>query len=144
MSLAQLIYISRRNDELTLPVLMDIVEKSKIANAARGITGLLLCCGDDLMQLLEGELNAIQSLYEVIREDSRHSKVKCLICKNVRKRIFPEWGMGLADLDHKSELNRDRLVQLIADVRASHDTSEFGVEARILLHDFKLQLGRAA
>jgi len=37
-------------------------------------------------------------------------------------------------------LNRERLERLVRDVREHTDTRAYGVEARILLQDFKLQV----
>ena len=59
-------------------------------------------------------------------------------------RMFPEWGMELADLNHKATLDRARLLRMVEDVRANADTSHYAVEARILLQDFRQQLAAAA
>jgi len=144
MALAQLIYVSRRTPALSLDTLNEIVTFSTQRNASRSVSGILLCCGKDLMQLLEGELEDIVTLYDRIRQDSRHTHVSCLYCKNVTRRLCPEWGMGLADLQSKAVLDRSRLSKLIDDIRLNVDTSHFAVEARVLLRDFKQQLHKAA
>ncbi len=143
MALTQLLYVSRRTPLLKRDVLEAIVERSALANARRNITRVLLCCGTGIMQLLEGELADVKALYDVIEIDPRHDQVHALVCKSVRKRLFPEWGMGMADLDRKGTLDTRRLMQLVQDIRAMNDTSHFGVEARVLLSDFKQQLNAA-
>jgi hypothetical protein len=144
MALAQLVYVSRRDESLQLDGLERIVARSKARNAERNITGVLLCHGVNLMQLLEGELSDVVGVYETIRVDPRHRDVRCLVCKNVSKRIFPDWAMALADLESPALLNRDRLVRLLHDIGSRVDTSHYGVEARLLLNDFRQQLGCAA
>ena len=144
MALAQLIYVSRRTNGLTPEVLDTVIARTIVANRARDVTGMLLCSGRELLQVLEGELSVVAALFEKIRSDPRHSDVRCLLCKNVDKRMFPEWSMGLADLRAKSVLNRDRLTRMIDDVREHTDTAGRAVEARVILTDFRQQLARAA
>jgi hypothetical protein len=67
-----------------------------------------------------------------------------LLLKPVKKRLFPEWGMGMADLDAKAVLNRPRLASLINDTAGRNNTSGLTVEARLLLNDFKQQVSSAA
>jgi hypothetical protein len=144
MALAQLVYVSRGGRELRGAVLTHLARQSATDNAKRDISGVLLACGPHLMQLLEGEVTEIVDLYEKIRRDPRHSEIELLICKNVNKRLCPDWGMELVDLDATAILNRDRLNGLIDDLRNRHNTSHYSAEARLLLHDFKSQLQRAA
>ncbi|HVT88123.1 MAG TPA: BLUF domain-containing protein [Tepidisphaeraceae bacterium] len=143
MALAQLIYVSRRNKAVTIDEIHSIVEASKTNNALRNITGMLLCHGYNLMQILEGELSQIVPLFEKIRQDRRHSEVRCLLCKNINKRMFPEWGMALANLDSNAVVDHDRLAGLVEEIRLTTDTSHFSVEARILLNDFQHQFSAA-
>ena len=144
MALAQLIYVSRASKALVGDDLQAVAAQSATDNAKRDVTGVLLCCGPHLMQLLEGEVAEIVALFEHIRRDPRHSEVELLICKNVNKRLCPDWGMELVDLDARAILKRDRLTSLIDDLRSRHNTAHFSAEARLLLHDFKQQLQRAA
>ncbi len=144
MALAQIIYVSRRAPRLSRRSLDSIVRESEKRNADRGVTGVLLCCGDNVMQLLEGEADVITPLFEHIAEDPRHTAVELILQKPVRRRLFPEWGMALADLEKKAALNRPRLLGLIQTIRARTDTSAHSVEARVLINDFKQQLMQAA
>ena len=143
MALAQLIYVSRRRTDVSMTVLSAIVDQSAMDNARRGMTGALLCCGVHLMQILEGELGDIVTLFERIRTDPRHTEVRLLLCKNVDKRMFSEWGMTLADLDARITIDRQRLMQMLEDVRQTHDTARHSVEARLLINDFKRQMQAA-
>jgi hypothetical protein len=144
MPLAQLIYISQRTPALSEQALDQIVSASQKRNRDRDITGVLLCCGTNLMQLLEGEQADLDSLFKTISADPRHNNIQCLLQKQVQRRLFPEWGMSLADLDSRVIINRDRLTQMIEDVRERTDTAGYSVESRILLNDFKNQIAQAA
>jgi hypothetical protein len=140
MPLTQLIYVSRRTDALTLDALREVVGQSRVRNASLGLTGVLLCCGRHLMQLLEGDPEAVRATFDRIEADPRHADVACIYSKPVRRRLFAEWSMELFDLGSKAVLDTGRLTRLIEDVRARTDTASYGVEARILLADFKQQL----
>ncbi len=144
MPLAQLVYVSRRTKNLKPEDFPALVSKSSKNNARMDVTGVLICLGQNILQVLEGDPEQITPLYEHIAKDQRHSHVQMLICKNVAKRMFPEWGMALADFNCKTDLNRDRLQALVNDIRQASDTSHHSVETRVILSDFKLQLSRAA
>src|SRR4051812_34573961 len=144
MALSQLIYVSRREPWLTLEVLQRIVTRSAITNQSRNITGILLIHGQNLMQLLEGEAADIATVFDKIRKDPRHSNVTQLLFKNVDNRMFPEWGMEMADLNHKRMVDVNRLNRMIEDLRVQVDTGRHNVEARMLLNDFRQQLTLAA
>ena len=144
MALAQLIYVSHLQEDIAANTLQALVDRSQEDNRQRHITGVLLCHGRNLMQVLEGELADITALFERIRADRRHSEIRCVICKNIHKRLFPEWGMNLADLDSTATLDRNRLLRMVEDIRSTHDTSHYAIEARVVMQDFKQHLSCAA
>ncbi|MBC7785321.1 MAG: BLUF domain-containing protein [Burkholderiales bacterium] len=144
MQLGQLIYVSRCTSALTSEVLSEIVARSEKSNAARNITGVLMCCGPNVIQLLEGDPAEIEVVFQKIALDPRHTNVECLLRKDARKRMFPEWGMGVADLNSRTMLNRGRLMRLVDDIRGQYDTAGLNVEARVILNDFRQQLAAAA
>jgi hypothetical protein len=144
MPLAQLIYISRRAPELSAPVLNDIVAKAAIKNLELDITGVVMCCGESLMQLIEGEESDLDALFAIISGDHRHTDIQSLLRKQVQRRLFPEWSMELADIECQAPINRKRLQSMIEDVRQRTDTSGYSVESRMLLNDFRLQVSQAA
>jgi hypothetical protein len=140
MALIHLVYVSRRTPALGADELKRIVAQSTRRNRAREITGVLLCCGEHVMQLLEGEQAVVDATFERIRNDPRHQDVQLLLHKPVGKRLFPESRMALAELHRRFRLDRGRLIHLVDYVRTSEDTSLHTVETRILLSDFHQQL----
>ena len=80
------------------------------------------------------------ALFARIRLDPRHRDVQVLLRKVVKKRLFPDFRMGLAELDRPFRLDRDRLFDLVDYVRRDKDTSMQTVETRVLLGDFQQQL----
>jgi len=79
--------------------LRDILLKARATNHDLRITGLLLYSEGMIMQVLEGEREVVQMLYERIRCDPRHKQVATLVDGPVERRVFPGWSMGFVPLD---------------------------------------------
>jgi len=97
MALMQMIYMSTL-DTAAEPDLPAIVEKSVRNNAVHGITGMLLCAGGSVMQVLEGEAADLAATFAVIERDARHRDVFVLTHEPVETRQFSNWSMGYAQL----------------------------------------------
>ena len=78
-------------------------------NAAAGITGLLLFNGQNFLQLLEGEQDAVDSLLDRVESDPRHSGVVVVTDLEIAERSFPDWSMRLLRLADEAELRRRTL-----------------------------------
>ncbi len=63
-------------------------------NQSASITGALVFDSRNFVQVLEGSIEQIRSLFTVIRKDARHSEVRVLAMEVAAKRIFPIWSMG--------------------------------------------------
>lgn len=79
--------------------LTKILEVSRANNAAHGITGILLYKSGAVMQILEGEADAVHFLYRKLLADSRHHSVTKLYERPLAARNFPEWSMGFESLE---------------------------------------------
>ena len=92
--LSQIIYISSAKAELTEDALLKLLAGSQKRNASRGITGILLHSEGNIIQVIEGPLEAAEALYTKIAMDSRHGGVTLISRKSVEQRDFPEFKMG--------------------------------------------------
>ncbi|XOV77795.1 MAG: BLUF domain-containing protein [Aestuariibacter sp.] len=95
----QLVYMSKATitfDDAQLKKLMVTCEKN---NAEFEITGLLVFCNGYFMQLIEGEEHHVTSLFNVIKQDPRHTDVSIILSKVGQERLAQEWSMGLYKLD---------------------------------------------
>jgi Sensors of blue-light using FAD len=142
--LTQLIYVSRWNGPMEADGLQALVQQSAYNNRRRDVSGVLFVYGRSLMQLLEGEASTIDSLFTLISRDARHSDVDCLFNKPVARRLYPEWGMGLANLRSPLVLDRDRLRRIIGDLVIAPAARALSLESRVLLNDFREQARFAA
>ena len=97
-SLIHCIYASRATasfDESMLPQLLDA---ARSANAARGISGMLLYVERNFFQVLEGETESVDAVFERICHDQRHTRVTRIIHEPIADRDFADWTMGFASL----------------------------------------------
>ena len=101
----QLAYASSTRGLLTTDDITKILVGSREKNRKRGITGMLLYKGGNVLQIIEGDTEEVTALFEVIRKDERHSGVIKLYQKNIDERDFPEWTMGFHDLNAEGVRN---------------------------------------
>ena len=93
-----LVYVSVAQENVSKEDLLDILAKSREANAEAGITGMLLYKDGNFMQALEGEETAVRDLYARISRDPRHLGLLTLVEGRREKRCFGDWSMGFQDL----------------------------------------------
>ena len=117
----RLTYISRFSPNISQEEIEEIGRLSKRNNKQRNITGVLLCLGGMFFQILEGEVEEIDRLYEKILGDTRHTDILCLKSElNVTERLFPEWSMEIINLDENTDLFIQPIKTLLQNVTESH------------------------
>lgn len=102
-SLFELAYVSRAVERLDQSALEAILRTARTANAKANVTGMLLYRSTAFLQVLEGPEAAVRALYERIRADRRHFRVRTLIERPLDERRFPEWSMGFRRIDETDE-----------------------------------------
>ena len=94
MAVHRLVYVSTTAPGLDQPSLDAILDAARRNNAEMGITGFLLSLDGHFMQLLEGPKAAVESTYQAICADSRHSNPGVVLQTDGETRCFPDWRMG--------------------------------------------------
>ena len=89
-----LIYISTAVQALSDEELKEILVISQENNSRDGLTGMLLYGEGTFVQLLEGEVGALNETYERIKADQRHKNLSKLDEGVTELRLFPDWSMG--------------------------------------------------
>ena len=100
-----IVYISSAKLGLTDSEIINIVEDARINNEKSEITGLLLFNRGNFMQLVEGDEQAIEALYEKIRKDNRHTEVKLLLKESITHRNFSTWTMAFRNIEKLKKIN---------------------------------------
>lgn len=95
----QLAYVSTARRLMRHQDLTDLLACARRFNQAHAITGMLLYKDNSFLQVLEGDAGDVAPLYERIRRDDRHIKVKTLFEQAISRRDFADWSMGFHNLD---------------------------------------------
>ena len=88
------VYTSVATDPMHEEELRAILEHARASNHQTRVTGLLLYSNGQILQVLEGEKEEVEKLYEKIRRDPRHTHVATVEAGFSKHRIFPDWSMG--------------------------------------------------
>lgn len=119
--LLQLAYVSSAVPLLTTDDLSQILARGRDKNRRLGITGLLLYKAGNILQVLEGEAEAVLRLFNSILNDPRHTGVIKLYTKPIATRDFAAWSMAHGEFPDVSReaLNGSHAAKLILDFKAS-------------------------
>jgi hypothetical protein len=99
MDLVHCIYCSAAaGADLTSVELQSLLDECRRKNAVAGITGILLYQNRSFFQVLEGDRNVVEAVYERISEDKRHKRATKIILELIAKRAFADWTMGAPKL----------------------------------------------
>ena len=140
LTLSRTVYISEARTTLSPEAVTALAAKSAAKNRLIAVSGLLLYSQGNFMQCLEGEPRALELIYHAISADTRHHRIVRLVDEPTSARLFPNWSMGVLNLDSESfRLDRQCLLDIIAGTR------EIGARARPatviqLLREFRSQL----
>ncbi|MFD2571906.1 BLUF domain-containing protein [Spirosoma soli] len=112
-----IVYFSSSVDSFQEEDLLTILQQSRQNNLKHGITGVMLYVRGSILQVLEGEKEAVETLYKRIKQDKRHKEVIMVLNRPITQRLFPTWSMAyetitvqqlddiksIIDLDKKEE-----------------------------------------
>lgn len=72
----------------------EVLRSARRLNASLGVTGLLCHARGTFLQVLEGEAEALERVYEQVLASSRHHRLLRTPLIDVPERVFPQWHMG--------------------------------------------------
>jgi hypothetical protein len=104
-NLIQLVYISRSTFTPSNPTnaiepnVARILLKSRINNKNNNLVGVLYFGEGCFFQCLQGEETAVDSLYEKLLKDDRHTDLKILTKKPIDCLSFSQWNMKYVPLE---------------------------------------------
>ncbi len=76
------------------PMMERLLERARSNNVAHHVTGMLCFDGENFVQILEGEIEQVEGLYNLICQDPRHDNIKQIYSGEIPERNFKEWSMG--------------------------------------------------
>ncbi len=107
-----LVYASRALQPFGDDDLLQLLKAARARNDAHGVTGMLVFAAGSFLQLIEGEDEAVEVIWDRIRMDPRHTGLRVLKDGPARERLFAEWSMGFEHPDQQ------RLEQTLPGYRA--------------------------
>ncbi|HPG61373.1 MAG TPA: BLUF domain-containing protein [Casimicrobium sp.] len=94
MKLVRLIYASHLVAPLAKTDAQQILSASLRRNNGLGVTGYLCVSATHALQCLEGPRDAVNTVYNLVAADPRHTNVTLLRYVEAWRRLFPVWDMG--------------------------------------------------
>ncbi len=140
--LTHYIYSSAATVDFSHDDIISLLEVARKNNAKLGVTGMLLYDNGSFFQILEGQPQVVDSIYEKIEKDKRHNQVKKIICEEIEKRDFAEWTMGHAGLTRAELLKIEGFNDFFQGQKNLIDLDEG--RAKTLLNAFKEGKWRSA
>ncbi|MAW94308.1 MAG: blue light sensor protein [Leeuwenhoekiella sp.] len=113
-------YVSDASKELKNEDLRLLYKQTIQNNQRSQITGVLIYKDGSFFQILEGEKQTLISLFEKIKEDTRHSHILTLFSKE-SVRVFEDYQTGFSIVDSYEGL--ESLRSFLADKRDISTTS---------------------
>lgn len=97
-----LVYVSSATHAMNEEELLYLLEQSRNRNKRQNVTGMLLYCKGNFFQILEGEANDVEEIYDAIVNDERNKGNILIIKENINERTFPDWSMGFKHLPNEN------------------------------------------
>lgn len=134
MELHTLVFMSTALRAFTDAEISELSVVSACNNERWGITGLLIYCDGNFIEVLEGPRTAIDQAFGRIARDPRHSRIEVLLSAPITERNFSKASMGVLNSDQLLEIDRAQF-RTVAD-RAKADPTSAGDAAFEMLLDF--------
>ncbi len=75
----------------------ELLQNSQERNQMHHITGYIFLSKTKIVQLIEGDDEVIDALYNRIKNDTRHTDVSMILDKEIEKRTMMNWNMAILD-----------------------------------------------
>ena len=129
----RIIYISK----LTTPISCEEIESIGVVssrnNSKINITGILVFFEKMFFQIIEGDDEKVDQLYDKIGNDKRHHDILRLKTEyDIKERLFPEWNMKTINLDNNVDDLLRPIKILLQSVIESHSIVERYTQPTVL------------
>ena len=75
------------------------MESASKKNEPNGLTGMLIYCEGNFVQVLEGEPEVVEAIYARILNDLRHKEIIEVSHQSIDQRSLGHWSMGFRAID---------------------------------------------
>ena len=102
-------YVSSQKNNLRISDLSNLFKCTKRNNISIGISGILLHNNGNFMQILEGDAEKVDRLYEKIRVDDRHHSIIVLVNTEICDRLFEGYDTEFSIIDNNKQIHKLKL-----------------------------------
>lgn len=110
-----IVYFSSWTEPFREEDLSTVLKQSRRNNDKTGITGVMLYVRGSVIQVLEGEKEALDTLYQRIERDPRHTNVSPVLNRPITQRLFAAWSMGYETISARQLEEIKAIVDLDSD-----------------------------
>jgi len=100
------VYVSSASRPLRDDEILEILRVARLNNEKLDITGMLLYREGNFLQVLEGPAEAVDSMIQKIKRDSRHQGVILMSRKHIDERQFADWSMAFRNMSKDSSVEK--------------------------------------
>ncbi len=118
-----LVYKSVLATNLSSESLNNMLQKARLFNREKSITGCLLHHKGEIIQLIEGDETEVKSLFKKIQKDKRHEKIIVLNTEENLFRMFGKWSMIYTNINANNTLTYQEKRELFNTIYHSSDVS---------------------
>lgn len=94
--LTRIIYCSTATEGVDIKEFKQILETAQKNNAANDLTGMLMFNSRIFLQVLEGDREQVNRLYNTLEKDPRHANLMILKYERIHSRQWAQWSMSFA------------------------------------------------
>jgi hypothetical protein len=91
---SRLIYTSQATNPFKKRELLDLLHDARRYNSINSIYGFLYYEDEFFFQVIEGETQLINNLWDRIKKDKRHNNVRIVSNNLIHDYLFAKWSMG--------------------------------------------------
>ena len=95
----RLIYTSQATNPFSKRKLLDLLHSARRYNTINSIYGFLYYKDEFFFQVIEGETQLINNLWDRIKKDKRHTNVKIISTNLINDYLFAKWSMGCIEFN---------------------------------------------
>ncbi len=81
-------YVSTASEDVEIEEIKDLLDKTAQYNNKHDIRGVFLYAEGNFFQILEGEKDLVEELFEEIKKDDRHKNIIQVVGKNMKHGAF--------------------------------------------------------
>lgn len=94
MYMKTILYLSKPTIHFSDTDLEDLLVHARDSNQKRNVSGMLLYVNGLFVQVLEGDDDDVDGLYNKICKDSRHNKIAKIYDNQIEEKLFDVWSMA--------------------------------------------------